>query len=201
MPFSTSCFAIRKRGTDQVGSHPPVLFGAAVFATLLFLLVRGLLPSQGSPALFREAASGPRVYLGEGFHNPGVRQFYDGATVSGVTQLTGQKAVPSGLGGSDSAPDVLVDGSVLELSGNTGEIERGWMPARQRLALGIPLHPDRMTVADWETLPGIGAKLAAQIELDRQNNGDFGSFEALDRVKGIGPAKLKKLEPYFSSGQ
>jgi competence protein ComEA len=80
-----------------------------------------------------------------------------------------------------------------------GEIEQGWMPARQRLALGIPLHPDRMSRDDWQTLPGIGEKLAAQIEIDRQNYGDFGSFDALDRVKGIGPAKLKALRPFFVS--
>jgi competence protein ComEA len=73
------------------------------------------------------------------------------------------------------------------------------MPARQRLALGIPLHPDRMSRDDWQTLPGIGEKLAAQIEIDRQNYGDFGSFDALDRVKGIGPAKLKALRPFFVS--
>jgi DNA uptake protein ComE-like DNA-binding protein len=41
--------------------------------------------------------------------------------------------------------------------------------------------------------------LAAQIEADRQKYGDFGSFEALDRVKGIGPAKLKALRPFFVS--
>jgi competence protein ComEA len=73
------------------------------------------------------------------------------------------------------------------------------MPARQRLALGITLHPDRMSRDDWQMLPGIGEKLAAQIEADRQKYGDFGSFEALDRVKGIGPAKLKALRPFFVS--
>jgi DNA uptake protein ComE-like DNA-binding protein len=50
------------------------------------------------------------------------------------------------------------------------------------------------------TLPGIGEKLAAEIEQDRQNYGEFGRFEALERVKGIGPAKLKALQPLFVVG-
>jgi competence protein ComEA len=95
-----------------------------------------------------------------------------------------------------------IDGMALEIvdSGTDhSHVELGWMTARQRLALGIPLHPDRMSRDDWITLPGIGEKLAAQIEFDRQRFGDFGRFEALDRVKGIGPAKLKILRPFFVS--
>ena len=72
------------------------------------------------------------------------------------------------------------------------------MPARQRLALGIPLHPDRMSREDWVALPGIGERMALRIEEDRQKYGDYGRLEALQRVKGIGPAKLKALEPYFA---
>jgi competence protein ComEA len=90
--------------------------------------------------------------------------------------------------------------TIGETGETQGEIKQGWMPARQRLALGIPLHPDRMSREDWVTLPGIGEKLAAEIERDRQNYGDFGRFEALERVKGIGPAKLKALRPFFVRG-
>jgi competence protein ComEA len=46
-------------------------------------------------------------------------------------------------------------------------------------------------------LPGIGPKLAAVIETDRQNNGDFDEFFALKRVKGIGPKKLEAWQEYF----
>lgn len=141
--------------------------------------------------------------LGAGFPAPGIHQFSDGTTVLGVIELT---RVPRGLpaavevGLDDSA---LVDGMTLEIIGKSGleaEVERGWMSARQRLALGIPLHPDRMSHEDWVTLPGIGEKLALQIERDRQDFGDFGSFEALERVKGIGQAKLKVLRPFFIRG-
>lgn len=97
---------------------------------------------------------------------------------------------------------VLVDGMAFALVNHTEvpiEIRQGWMPARQRLALGIPLHPDRMSREDWVALPGIGERMALRIEEDRQKYGDFFRFEALERVKGIGPAKLKALRPFFVS--
>lgn len=77
-------------------------------------------------------------------------------------------------------------------------VEKGWMNAGKRIALSIPLHPDRMTRDDWPVLPGIGEKLAARIEQDRQKNGDFGSFDKLVRVKGIGKKRLDSWRRYFS---
>lgn len=202
MPSSTSCSETKsQQHTDTVRPQPPLIFGVVVFAAVaLLLLSRGVLPTQDSPAFSVETASGVRILLGEGFPNPGVHQFSDGTTVNGVIELTGVAGTHSGAVPNAGASGELIDGMSLAIgagAGPHGEIERGWMPARQRMALGIPLHPDRMRREDWVTLPGIGEKLAAEIEQDRQNYGDFGRFEALERVKGIGPAKLKALRPLF----
>jgi len=188
--------------TDHLRFHPPILFGVAVFALLALLLSRGSLPRQTSPAFSVAAPNGVQILLGEGFPNPGVHQFSDGITVRGVMELTGLAPELSGLLLGADQDAGLVDGMALRIASSAASgrgVEQGWMPARQRLALGIALHPDRMSRDDWQTLPGIGEKLAAQIELDRQKYGDFGSFEALDRVKGIGPAKLKALRAFFVS--
>jgi competence protein ComEA len=71
------------------------------------------------------------------------------------------------------------------------------MPAAQRMALRIPLHPDRMSAEDWEALAGIGPGLAKAIEMERQQNGDFGSLAGLQRVKGIGSKRLAAWENFF----
>ena len=76
-------------------------------------------------------------------------------------------------------------------------ISLSWMSASQRVTLGIPLHPDKMTQLDWEFLPGIGEKLAAKIEMNRQKNGDFGSLDGLLRIKGIGSSKIELWEEFF----
>ncbi len=181
-------------------SAPPLLFGLLLFAALTVLLTRGSLIDQAPPLVSLRQVDGVRVLFGEGFIRQGVSHLFDGATLKSVTKMTepSADALPV-LFGVD--PETrLVDGMALELyPAEVGtRLEVGWMSARQRLAMGIPLHPDRMSLDDWCTLPGIGEKMATRIEQDRQKYGDFGSYEALDRVKGIGPAKMKSLRRYFS---
>lgn len=200
MPSSTSCSKTRMH-TSRHRPHPPFLFGAMVFAAVALLLSRGVLLPQDSPAFSLTAPTGVQILLETGFPNPGVHQFSDGMMLGDVIKLTvGAEALSGQLSPALESREVA-DGMVLRIndSGGKRRIEQDWMPARQRLALNILLHPDRMSRDDWVTLPGIGEKLAAQIEYDRQIFGDFGRFEALDRVKGIGPAKLKTLQPFFSA--
>ncbi|MGC4115366.1 MAG: ComEA family DNA-binding protein [Myxococcales bacterium] len=60
-------------------------------------------------------------------------------------------------------------------------------------ALGAAPDLNRLTAADFATLPGIGAKLAERIVEARRAQGGFRSIDDLASVKGIGPAKLAKL--------
>lgn len=180
---------------------PPLLFGLLLFAALTVLLTRGSLIDQAPPLLSARQVDGVRVLLGEGFAHQGISHFFDGSTLDGVINMTALDGetltVPPGL----DPGTRLVDGMALEVieTADKSSLDVGWMSARQRLALGIPLHPDRMSLDDWCTLPGIGEKMAARIESDRQKYGDFGSYEALERVKGIGPAKIKLLRKFFVS--
>ena len=51
------------------------------------------------------------------------------------------------------------------------------------------------TVAQLETLPGIGAATAKRIVEHRQKNGGFKKIEELMNVKGIGEKSFLKLKP------
>jgi competence protein ComEA len=53
-----------------------------------------------------------------------------------------------------------------------------------------PLDVNAATVAELETLPGIGPATAAAIVEHRAQNGPFASVDDLDAVPGIGTAKL-----------
>lgn len=161
------------------------------------------LDREGPPAFSVEKRPGIAVLLGEGFPGPGVHQFSDGVTAHGVIKMTGL-AVRSELLGNPRLTRSLTDGETLNIVVTNSEVTEMtalWMPAAQRMALGIPLHPDRMSVEDWEALAGIGPRLAQAIEVERQQNGVFGSLAGLQRVKGIGSKRLAAWEKYFQAGK
>ena len=58
-----------------------------------------------------------------------------------------------------------------------------------------PLDLDVASLAQIESLPGIGPVLAKRVVADRDARGPFGSIANLRRVSGIGPALAKRLAP------
>lgn len=169
---------------------------------VVFYLVtygRAVLHQGGPPAFFMEDSPRVAVLLGKGFPSRKVYQFSDGSTPADVIKLTGRSLVPE-LASERDVIRPLTSGEALSIvcSGlQVIEIKRKWMPASHRMAFGIALDPDRMSEQDWQALPGIGTKLARRIEEDRQRNGDFGSLEEVQRVKGIGAGRIAAWEKYF----
>lgn len=174
---------------------------------LLFLLIgifhysRWALPERETqPAVMRLQPHLTTFAVADSNGSYGLYQFSDGSKMIDVTKLTEGISVDGFLLESWRNQSV-VSGEmvkVVEFNGNFSRLERSWLSARHRMLLQIPLHPDRMTPLDWEALPGIGPKLAAAIEADRQKNGDFVEFLALKRVKGVGTKKLEAWEEYFT---
>jgi len=157
------------------------------------------LDREGPPAFSVEKRRGIAVLLGAGFPGPGVHQFSDGTTPQGVIKVTDLVIAPD-LPENFLLDPPLLDGEALDVviaNKQVVEITISWMPAAHRMALGIPLHPDRMSGEDWEALAGIGPRMAEVIEAERQRNGDFGSLAGLQRVKGIGPKRLAVWKPFF----
>ncbi|PLX83624.1 MAG: hypothetical protein C0617_10835 [Desulfuromonas sp.] len=160
---------------------------------------RGTFQSEGPPAFFVEPQGEVWVKFREGFPSQGIHQISDGSSIRSVIKVTGLPLAFDIVG--DPCLDFpLQAGATLDIRVVEGEIvavKRGWMSATERIALNIPLHPERMTLEDWEALPGIGESLARRIEEDRQKNGDFGALEGVKRVKGVGPKRLERWKMYF----
>lgn len=175
-----------------------------VLILLFFLLWHSSRWSQPerveTPALLYFKPGQMTIALSEAGIPVGVHQLNDAAQVIDVIKLTSREISPEAALTAASAAS-LESGELFKISlldGTVVGFQRSWMPASHRMLLGIPLHPDRMTSNDWESLPGIGPKLAAAIEADRQKNGDFLQLEALDRVKGVGPKKLEQWQRFFN---
>jgi len=66
-----------------------------------------------------------------------------------------------------------------------------------RLLFGLRLDPNRADRASLEALPGIGPVRAAAIETERCRR-PFASLAELERVRGIGPRSLARLEPWLA---
>jgi competence protein ComEA len=130
---------------------------------------------------------------------PGIYRFPNNARVLTAINMT-DPLIAGKVANKDLLTTELRNGDVIEVVANDRkhvEITKGRMTTKERMLLGIPLDPDRMDLADWDSLPGIGPVLANAIMVDRHKYGAFGSIEALQRVPGIGDKKLKDLKKYF----
>lgn len=199
MPCSTSWSRTRKPRPNEVRYR-------AGTTLLIVVLLAGLGVEWSRPLLrHREAPPAPAVsapyvlLLGPGFPRSGVYQFSDARSPRSVIEMTGLEVSPEMR--RDPCLDIpLVTGSALDVVVKDKKIQDVmvyWMPAGQRLALGVPLDPDRMGRKDWERLPGIGPTLARRIVMDRQQNGDFGSLQGLRRVRGVGKKRIAAWKEFF----
>lgn len=64
-------------------------------------------------------------------------------------------------------------------------------PAPHRLAVGAPVSLNEASLAELESLPGVGPVMAARIVAARP----FRSVEQLDSVNGVGPKSYARLAP------
>lgn len=176
------------------------LWGIALFLCVSLHIKGRLPPETGGEAAFSRPAPGTvTVRLAGDFHRQGIYHFPAGTSVATAIKMTvPEKAAAVAV--PDEVQRPLASGDVVSLELDGGEspvISITKMGVRERMLLGVPLHPDRMSAEEWALLPGIGPVLSERIVTERHNNGDFGSPEGLLRVRGIGPAKLEAIRRYF----
>jgi competence protein ComEA len=64
------------------------------------------------------------------------------------------------------------------------------------LALGGRLDLNTASEEDLAAVPGVGPALARALVQARTGSGGFGSWDAVDGVPGVGPAKLALLQAH-----
>lgn len=90
----------------------------------------------------------------------------------------------------------LDDGDRVRIQGDQVHVDRGM----HALLFGGRLDLNQATAEQLQQLPGLGPGLAARVVESRTVEGPFDSVDALDRVSGIGPARVDQVRPYVLAG-
>lgn len=167
----------------------------------LSLYFKGRAPtSKGEGAAFSHGPPGSiMLRLAGDFPRPGLYHFPDGVSALTAIKMT-LPGLPLANPSEALAVRPLAPGNIVTLKLRSSEpplIFVTAMEVKERMLLKIPLDPDLLEPDDWACLPGIGPVLSGRICADRHKNGAFGSVDALLRVPGIGPGKLRAIRRYF----
>ncbi|HEY6874424.1 MAG TPA: helix-hairpin-helix domain-containing protein [Geobacteraceae bacterium] len=177
-----------------------ILFlAAAVLTTMLFIKGHDQSCRDRPVAFSSWSTSVVTIRVKGAVTVPGVYSFHPGAAVADVINLT-MSAPAAGMPDEPLRKQCLRSGDIVEVTGVNPQrlaVRLKRMKAGEQILLGIPLHPDQMDGEDWDALPGIGPKLAKNLVADRQNNGDYRTIEAVQRVPGMGEKKFTMIRKYF----
>jgi competence protein ComEA len=160
------------------------------------------------PVVTRAAPTGPAasptsarslvVAVSGKVRRPGVVTVPAGARVIDVLKAAGGPLPDADIGTLNLARKVA-DGELVTVgvpaaapagSGSTGEAPPGGDPAGGPTA---PIDLNTATLAELETLPGVGPVLAQRILDWRTEHGQFATVDQLSDVPGIGDARLAQL--------
>ena len=173
--------------------------GSACLAATFFFIGHGA-SRKGEPVAFLHLTTAGNIVRLQGrVPVPGIYGFPDSTDLATVIKMTAP-LLAGKVRDEASLQARLKSGDIVDVVAEDREyvaIIITKMKAKERMVLGIPLNPDQMDLADWESLPGIGPGLARSIMDNRQKYGDFGSIASLQRVPGIGEKKLQGLRRYF----
>lgn len=163
------------RGVTPVGDLPPAV-----------------LPTSGSTV----AANAPNdtivVHVAGWVLRPGLVEVPKGSRVGAALAAAGGLRPGASFEALNLAT-VLSDGQQVHVPGPGAVHRSAEAPDAETRDDGGMIHLNSATVADLESLPGVGPVLAERILAHREDHGDYESVEDLLEVAGIGEAKLNSI--------
>ena len=212
----------RERLGELVGGIPPLRLAAAAVASVVvaaLVAVAVLREPAPLPELTMPVAGGPGdpaatttttpvepvavevvVHAAGAVNVPGLHRLGAGARVADLLDAAGGPAPGADLDRLNLAAP-LVDGEriFVPMPDQVVPAAEGGGPGAGAAGAGgvatprSPVDLNRATLAELESLPGIGPATAQAILDERERRGRFGSVDELLEVRGIGDAKLAAL--------
>ena len=127
------------------------------------------------------------VYISGAVKKPGLYAFAEEARVGEAIHAAGD-LLPYADTGAVNYADVVQDGMHIHVPYDLNGVPAGEAVQDGRININ---EADEQKLAE---LPGIGPAMAKNIVTYRTEHGSFTSVEELQKVKGIGAAKFKKLQ-------
>ncbi|MDQ3161238.1 MAG: helix-hairpin-helix domain-containing protein [Actinomycetota bacterium] len=185
-------------------SRRQALVAALVLLSLLAVAGRTLAGAGAStpvvqPALMPEAAGvAPRlvVHVTGAVARPGLYRLKEGSRVADAVARAGGATGKADTAAVNLAAP-LADGiQVLmpsRVAGGAGAAAAAGGSGAGGAGSGVPISLSSATIAELDTLPGVGPVTAQKIVDHRAAHGAFSSVDDLDAIPGIGPARLGQL--------
>lgn len=158
----------------------------ALIAVLGFVALRPA-PAPMIPALEKTSVT---VSIAGEVKTPGAYTLPFGSRVAALIAVAGgysAQAEPSLV----NPVQILTDGDQVRVPSKFAALTLKAATAPRKTPAGR-VNVNTASPTELEVLPGVGPKMAAKIVAGRP----FAGMADLDKVKGIGPSMLKKLEPF-----
>lgn len=148
--------------------------------------------SSAPPAPTTVAPSSVMVHVAGAVAAPGVYELPPGARVRDAVAAAGGP-IDNAEWNAVNLAAVVVDGSRLYVPEVGEAVPADAMLDDAPVGPAGPVDVNRATVEQLIVLPGVGPATATAIVTERERNGPFVVVDDLERVPGIGPAKLAAL--------
>jgi competence protein ComEA len=153
--------------------------------------------SLSSPAPSHGSSKAIYVHVGGAVARPGLYELAEGARVNDAVDAAGGASGRADLDGLNLAAKVK-DGDKVLVPARAEPGAQNAPAAAGSAVTGGLVNLNAATVADLETLPGIGPALAQRIVDYRTEHGGFQRVEDLMEVPGIGPKKYESLKDHVA---
>jgi competence protein ComEA len=164
---------------------------AGLIAAALILIGHGRLEGKAIYLTAPPDPPGVRVSVRGAVVSPGIYRLPPGSIVQDALQAAGG-VLPDGDASRLNLAALLSDGQELRIPMRTPTAAPG-TPSNQPAGIAARINLNTATMAELESLPGIGPALAGRIVEYRETYGPFQTVDDLLNVKGIGPALLEKI--------